>query len=68
MISSAAGPTLAADEPTGSLDSDTAQTILTIFLDLARQGTTILMATHDADLARHAARIVTLEDGAIRGG
>ncbi len=59
---------IAADEPTGSLDSDTAQTILDIFVDLARQGTTILMATHDPDLARAATRIVHIEDGVIVEG
>lgn len=56
---------IAADEPTGSLDSDTAQTILTIFVDLVKQGKTILMATHDLDLARHASRRVHLEDGMV---
>lgn len=56
---------VAADEPTGSLDSATAETVLAIFLELAAAGKTILMATHDPDLARHAARIVHLDDGAI---
>jgi putative ABC transport system ATP-binding protein len=56
---------IAADEPTGSLDSATAETVLAVFLELAAAGKTILMATHDADLARHAARIVHLDDGAI---
>ena len=56
---------LAADEPTGSLDSETAQTILAIFVDLVAQGKTILMATHDPDLAHHATRIVQIEDGVI---
>ena len=56
---------VAADEPTGSLDSATAETVLAIFLELAAAGKTILMATHDPDLARHAARIVHLDDGVI---
>lgn len=56
---------IAADEPTGSLDSNTTQTILAIFVELARQGKTILMATHDHDLARHATRIVHIDDGVI---
>jgi len=56
---------IAADEPTGSLDSATAQTILAIFVDLVAQGKTILMATHDPDLASHATRIVRIEDGVI---
>jgi ABC-type lipoprotein export system ATPase subunit len=59
---------IAADEPTGSLDSDTAQTILDIFVELARQGTTILMATHDPDLASVATRAVHIEDGVIVEG
>jgi putative ABC transport system ATP-binding protein len=58
---------LVADEPTGSLDSDTAQIILAIFVDLVSQGKTILMATHDHDLARYATRIVHIEDGVIVG-
>jgi putative ABC transport system ATP-binding protein len=56
---------IAADEPTGSLDSNTTKTILAIFVDLARQGKTILMATHDPDLANYATRIVHIEDGVI---
>lgn len=56
---------IAADEPTGSLDSNTTQTILAIFVELARQGKTILMATHDPDLAHHATRIVHIDDGVI---
>lgn len=56
---------IAADEPTGSLDSETAETILAIFVELARQGKTILMATHDPDLAHYATRLVHIEDGLI---
>jgi ABC-type lipoprotein export system ATPase subunit len=56
---------IAADEPTGSLDSATAETILAIFDDLVAQGKTVLMATHDPDLAAHATRIVHIEDGVI---
>jgi putative ABC transport system ATP-binding protein len=56
---------IAADEPTGSLDSATAETIIAIFVELAGQGKTILMATHDPDLARRATRIVHIEDGVI---
>ena len=59
---------IAADEPTGSLDSETTQTILAIFVGLVSQGTTVLMATHDPDLARYATRIVHLEDGIIARG
>lgn len=59
---------IAADEPTGSLDSNTTQTILAIFIELARQGKTILMATHDPDLARHATRVVHIDDGIMVNG
>jgi ABC-type lipoprotein export system ATPase subunit len=56
---------IAADEPTGSLDSNTAQTILAIFVELVNNGKTVLMATHDPDLARYATRIVHIDDGTI---
>jgi putative ABC transport system ATP-binding protein len=59
---------IAADEPTGSLDSSTTQTILKIFVELVEQGKTIIMATHDPDLARYATRIVNLEDGVVEEG
>jgi putative ABC transport system ATP-binding protein len=56
---------LVADEPTGSLDSATAKTVIDIFEDLVRQGRTVLMVTHDKDIARRGSRTVTLSDGAI---
>ena len=56
---------LVADEPTGSLDSATAETVLSVFEDLVEQGKTVLVMTHDRDLARRATRTVTLADGAI---
>jgi putative ABC transport system ATP-binding protein len=58
-------PLLVADEPTGSLDSATAETVLSVFADLVRQGKTILVMTHDRDLARRATRTITLADGEI---
>ena len=54
---------LAADEPTGSLDSVTAEAVLLLFERLVAAGTTIIMATHDPELAAQATRIVQLEDG-----
>ena len=54
-----------ADEPTGNLDSRTADAIFTLFQDLASQGKTVVMVTHDADLARRAGRAVTVTDGQI---
>jgi putative ABC transport system ATP-binding protein len=63
---------LVADEPTGSLDSATAATVIDIFAALVQAGRTILLVTHDRDIARRASRTVTLSDGALvpgqRGG
>ncbi|MDJ1158627.1 ABC transporter ATP-binding protein [Chelatococcus sp. SYSU_G07232] len=54
-----------ADEPTGALDSRTALEILALFQALNREGVTILIVTHDAEVARHAARVVRFRDGHI---
>jgi putative ABC transport system ATP-binding protein len=56
---------LLADEPTGNLDSATSGEIMHVFRDLHRQGQTIVMVTHEHDIAAHAARVVTLKDGEI---
>ncbi len=56
---------LVADEPTGNLDSDSAHEILGLLEDLNRGGTTILYVSHDAELAGHAHRIVTVRDGRV---
>jgi putative ABC transport system ATP-binding protein len=58
---------LVADEPTGSLDSETAKAVIDIFEGLVSQGRTILMVTHDRDIAKRGSRIVTLSDGEIVG-
>ncbi|MGI6374759.1 MAG: ABC transporter ATP-binding protein [Anaerolineae bacterium] len=58
-------PILVADEPTGNLDSATAAAVLTLFESLAAEGKTILMVTHDRELAARAARAITLADGEI---
>ena len=58
-------PILAADEPTGNLDSRTAESVFSLFETLVAQGKTILMVTHDRDLARRATRTVILVDGEI---
>ena len=52
-----------ADEPTGRLDSATAETIFTIFDDLIALGKTILMVSHDRDLARRVDRVIHMKDG-----
>ena len=56
---------LAADEPTGNLDTKSADTVLELFDSLTREGKTILMVTHDMELARRAARTIRLSDGRI---
>jgi putative ABC transport system ATP-binding protein len=58
-------PILAADEPTGNLDSRSAERVMRLFQDLVGRGKTILMVTHDIDLARNAQRILVLADGRI---
>jgi CRP-like cAMP-binding protein len=58
-------PLLVADEPTGSLDSKTAGAVFDLFEDLINQGKTIVMVTHDNDLARRASRAVIVVDGEV---
>jgi putative ABC transport system ATP-binding protein len=56
---------LLADEPTGNLDSGTSAEIMKVFESLAAEGQTVIMVTHEADIAAHARRIVVLRDGRI---
>ncbi len=56
---------LLADEPTGALDSATTQQVMELFVDLHRQGMTIVVVTHDPNIARFAERVVTFKDGLI---
>ena len=56
---------LLADEPTGNLDSTTSEEIMAVFADLHSQGQTVIMVTHEADIAAHAHRVVTLRDGCV---
>jgi len=58
-------PILATDEPTGNLDSRTAETIMDLFQDLIQRGKTLLMVTHDPELAARAQRTIALADGRI---
>ena len=56
---------LLADEPTGNLDSRTGEQIVAILQDLNRQGKTIVLVTHERDIALHTQRIVTFRDGLV---
>jgi putative ABC transport system ATP-binding protein len=56
---------LLADEPTGNLDSETSGEIMGLFAELHRAGHTIIIVTHEADIAEHAARVISLHDGAV---
>src|SRR5688572_18964123 len=58
-------PILLADEPTGNLDSRTAEAVFRLFTDLVNAGKTILMVTHDADLAGQVTRVISLGDGEV---
>jgi putative ABC transport system ATP-binding protein len=57
---------LLADEPTGNLDSATTDEILGLFDELHRAGQTIIMVTHEPDVARHARRIIRMKDGRVQ--
>ena len=54
-----------ADEPTGNLDSKTSEEIMALFADLHHQGNTIVLVTHEPDIAEYAHRVVTIRDGVI---
>ncbi|HWZ29546.1 MAG TPA: ABC transporter ATP-binding protein [Gemmatimonadales bacterium] len=56
---------LLADEPTGNLDSATSNEIMGVFKDLHKQGQTVVMVTHEPDIAANAERVVTLRDGLV---
>ena len=54
-----------ADEPTGNLDSKTGEEIMALFKNLHSQGNTIILVTHEHDIAQHAHRIIFIRDGKI---
>jgi putative ABC transport system ATP-binding protein len=60
-------PVLVADEPTGNLDSRTADSVLALLADSAGQGRTVLMVTHERDVAARVGRVITLADGVVVG-
>jgi putative ABC transport system ATP-binding protein len=56
---------LLADEPTGALDSATTKQVMELFVELHRQGMTVVLVTHDPGIAHYAQRVVTFKDGVI---
>ncbi|MBC8512023.1 MAG: ATP-binding cassette domain-containing protein, partial [Dehalococcoidia bacterium] len=54
-----------ADEPTGNMDQKTGREILGLFHQLNREGHSIIMVTHDPEIAKHAKEIIVLQDGQI---
>jgi len=57
---------LLADEPTGNLDTATAEVIATMLDDLHRKGRTIVMVTHNPELGRRTSRVVNIRDGVLQ--
>ena len=55
-----------ADEPTGALDSKSGAQVMELFQRLNDEGVSVLMITHDADIAAHAKRVVTIKDGILQ--
>jgi putative ABC transport system ATP-binding protein len=56
---------LLADEPTGNLDTQSSQEIMEILEELNREGITVILVTHEADIAAYAAREIVIKDGQI---
>ncbi len=56
---------LLADEPTGNLDSKISEEIMKLFADIHKKGNTLVMVTHEEDIAKHAHRIIRLKDGEV---
>jgi len=59
-------PILLADEPTGNLDSRTSADVMALFQALGRTGITVILVTHEPDIAAYATRVITMRDGLVR--
>lgn len=59
---------LLADEPTGALDTRSGEQVMELFHQLNDEGVTIVMITHEPEIAEHAGRIVTIRDGRLHQG
>jgi putative ABC transport system ATP-binding protein len=59
-------PILLADEPTGALDSKTGIEVMRLIKDLNKQGHTIILITHDLEIAKQAKRVIRIQDGRLR--
>ena len=57
---------LLADEPTGALDSTTSEEVMALLEELGREGMTVVLVTHEPDIAAHARRVITMKDGQVR--
>ena len=55
-----------ADEPTGALDSKTSVEVMALLQELGREGITIILVTHEPDIASHAGRVITMRDGKVK--
>ncbi len=55
-----------ADEPTGNLDSRTSVEVMALFQELGRSGITVVLVTHEPDIARYASRVITMKDGVVQ--
>jgi putative ABC transport system ATP-binding protein len=54
-----------ADEPTGNLDSKTSLEVIALFQELGRSGITVVLVTHETDIAEYASRVIVVKDGVI---
>jgi len=59
-------PVLLADEPTGNLDSRTSEDVMALFQELGQSGITVILVTHESDIAAYASRVITMRDGLVR--